>query len=188
MCLGYSQHFGAFLDAVSMQNFNPNVKFQSDTFDFSQMNLGTMPLVPGSPECAAKHTRDADCDHNTVCTSCASSSLTKGLPNAQSKNTIDLYGKDHPAKRTCVTPPKNHATNEGNSVTPNSLASHIEKEPLWEENDNTVSLGSQTHKMEEQNGNIFDAIDSMSVDDPLFADNDIRCAIREPLRGDCSLS
>jgi len=85
MCLGYSQYFGAFLDTVSMQNINPNVKFQSDTFDFSQINLGTMPLVPESPERTAKHTRDADCDHNTVYTSHASSPLTKGLPNAQTK-------------------------------------------------------------------------------------------------------
>jgi len=41
-----------------MQNFDPNIKFQSDTFDFSQINLETMPLVTESPECAAKHTRD----------------------------------------------------------------------------------------------------------------------------------
>jgi len=142
MCLGYSQYFSAFLDAVSMQNFNPNVKFQLDTFDFSQMNLETMPLVPQSLECAAKCTRDIDCDHNTVCTSHASSSLTKGLPNAQTKDTIDLYGEDYPAKCTCITPPENHATNEGNSVTPKSLASRIEKRPLWEENNDTVLLGS----------------------------------------------
>jgi len=70
-----------------------------------------------------------------------------------------------------ITPPENHATNEGNLVTSKSLASHIEKGPLWEENDDTVSLGSQTHKIEEQNRDIFDAIDSMSVDNTLFADN-----------------
>jgi len=175
MCLEYSQHFSAFLDAVSMQNLNPNVKFQLNTFDFSQMNLGTMSLVPESPERATKCTRDADCDYDIVCTSYASSSLTKGLPNAQTKNTIDLYGEDHPTKHTCVTLPKNHATSKGNSVTSKSLASCIEKGPLWEENDNIVLLGSQTHEIEEQNGNIFDAINSMSVDNPLFADNGIRC-------------
>jgi len=112
MCLGYSQHFGTFLDTVSMQNFNPNVKFQSDIFDFSQMNLETMPLVPKSPEHAAKHTRDVDCDCNLVCTSHASSPLTKGLPNAQTKDAIDLYREDHPAKCTCVTLSKKHANEE----------------------------------------------------------------------------
>jgi len=113
-----------------MQNFNPDVKFQLDTFDFSQMNLGTMPLVPESPEHTAKCTRDADCDHNTVYTSHAFSPLTKGLPNAQTKDTIDPYGENHPTKHTCVTPPENHTTNEGNSVTSKSLASCIKKGPL----------------------------------------------------------
>jgi len=103
MCLEYSQHFSAFLDAVSMQNLNTNVKFQLNTFDFSQMNLGTMSLVPESPERAAKCTRDADCDYDIVYTSYASSSLTKCLPNAQTKNTIDPYGEDHPTKCTCIT-------------------------------------------------------------------------------------
>jgi len=105
---------------MSIQNFNPNVKFQSDTFDFSQVNLGTMSLIPESPEHATKCTRDVDCDYNTVCTSRAFPSLTKGLLNAQTKDTIDLYGKDYPAKCTCITSPENHATHEDNSVTSKS--------------------------------------------------------------------
>jgi len=116
-----------------------------------------MSLVLESPERTAKCTRDADYDHNT--------------------NTIDPYGEDHPAKHTCVTPLKNYTTNEGNLVTSKSLASRIEKGSLWEENNDTVSLGSQTYEIEEQNGNIFDAIDFMSVDNLLFADNGIRCTV-----------
>jgi len=119
------------------------------------MNLETISLVPKSPEHAVKHIRDTDYNCNTVCISRASFSLTKGLPNAQTKNIIDLYEEDYSVKHTCVTLPKNYAANEGNLVTSKSLASCIEKGPLWEENNNTVSLGSQTHKIEEQNRDIL---------------------------------
>jgi len=97
-----------------------------------------------------------DCDHNT-----------------DTINT-DSYGKDHSIKCTCIILPEKYATNKGNLVTSKSLAFHIEERPLWEENNNTFSLSSQTHKIENQNENILDTIDSMSADNTLFADNNIR--------------
>jgi len=100
-----------------------------------------------------------DCDHNT-----------------DTINT-DPYGKDHFAKCTCIILPEKYATNKGNLVTSKSLAFHIEERPLWEKNNNTFSLSSQTHKIENQNENILNTIDSMSIDNTLFADNSIRYTV-----------
>jgi len=84
-----------------------------------------------SSEHAAKCTRNANYDHNTVCTSHIFSPSTKGLPNMQTKDTndIDLYEEDYSTKHTCITPFRKYTAHKGNSVTLKSLASYIEERP-----------------------------------------------------------
>ena len=177
MCLGYSQYFGMYINTVSLQNFDSQVNFLSDTFNLSQLNLDFVPCKSDFLECAPKHIRNPDFDPKLVCTPHASSPIYKDSLNVCTKKALNVttssYNEDHPAKRFCLAKSsKEYVSQEHENTISNSLALCIER-TLWDEEDDTVSLGSQTYKTLDHDESTLSV---MSTNDSLFANNGLRCA------------
>ena len=131
-----------------------------------------------SLERAPKYIRNPDFDPKLAYTPHASSPIDKDSLNVYTKEALNVttssYNEDYPAKHFCLTKSsKEHVSQEHKNTISNSLASHIGKRTLWNKEDDTVSLGSQTHKTLDYNESTLSV---MSTNDSLFADNGLRYA------------
>jgi len=178
MSLRYSQHFGMYIDTVSLQNFDSQVNFPLDIFDLPQLNLDFVPCKSDSLKHAPKHIRNPDFDPKLTCTPNVSSSIDEDSLNVCTKEVLNVttsfYNKNHPTKCFCLAKSsKEHVSQEHKNTISNSLALHIGERILWDKKDNTVSLGSQTHKTLNHDKSTLSV---MSTNNSLFADNGLRCA------------
>jgi len=134
-----------------------------------------MPRKSDSLERAPKRIRNPDFDPKLACTPHAS--IDKDSLNICTKKALNVttssYNEDHLAKCFCLAKSsKEHVSQKHKNTISNSLASRIGERTLWDKEDDTVSLGSQTHKTLDHDESTLSV---MSTNDSLFADNGLRC-------------
>jgi len=171
--LGYFQHFGAFIDAVSFYPLNCATNAQLDTLDPTKMHRDNEPQVTQSAERTVKQFHNPGDDAIVMPTNGTLSSMPpENTPLTSSAiiiaDSAALTSTDHLAKCTCLAKSTEKINkNMRNSIISNSLASQIGDRTLWE--NDMVSLGSLFQKSLNENVKVSPGapFDDMSIDNTL---------------------
>ena len=171
--MGYFQHFGAFIDAVSFYPLNCATNAQLDTLDPTKMHRDNEPQVTQSAERTVKQFHNPGDDAIVMPTNSTLSPMPpENTPLTSSAiiiaDSAALTSTDHLAKCTCLAKSTEKINkNMRNSIISNSLASQIGDRTLWE--NDMVSLGSLFQKSLNENVKVSPGapFDDMSIDNTL---------------------